>query len=248
MTDDTPSGERISKVIARAGIASRRDAERLIEAGRVSLNGKTLKSPAMNVTEADEIKVDGERIGPGGPPRLWRYYKPDGLVTSHRDPQGRKTVFETLPSRLGRVISVGRLDLPSEGLLLLTNDGDLARLLEHPSTGWTRRYRVRAYGRCTQEQLDVLKKGPTIEGVKYGPVEATVERETASHLWLTVAIKEGKNREIRKVLDSVGLRVNRLIRTAYGPFQLGGMKEGDVEEVQKRVLKDQLPREFRKKL
>ncbi|WP_033310466.1 pseudouridine synthase [Euryhalocaulis caribicus] len=249
MTDtEKPAGDRIAKVIARAGIASRRDSEKLITEGRVTVNGKTIKSPALNVTEDDEIAVDGELLKRDIPPRLWRYHKPEGLLTTHKDPEGRKTVFDSLPAGLPRVISVGRLDMNSEGLMLLTNDGDLARLLEHPSTGWTRRYRARAFGRVTQARLDSLKKGVEVDGVKYGPVEAKIERETASHLWITVAIKEGKNREVRKVLDSVGLKVNRLIRTAYGPFQLGSLGAREVDEVARRVLKDQLPREFRRKL
>jgi len=248
MSEPKTASDRIAKVIARAGVASRRAAEALVREGRVTVNGETLTSPAVNVGEDDVIAVDGEALKRDIPPRLWRYHKPAGLLTTHKDPQGRRTVFESLPAGLPRVISVGRLDMNSEGLLLLTNDGDLARLLEHPSTGWTRRYRVRAFGKADQAALDALKKGVTVEGVKYGPVEARVERETASHAWLSVAIKEGKNREVRNVMRSVGLTVNRLIRTAYGPFQLGSLPEGEAHEVPRRVLKDQLPREFRRKL
>ncbi|WP_375549765.1 pseudouridine synthase [Oceanicaulis alexandrii] len=241
-TPDTPedSGERIAKVLAHAGIASRREAEKLIEAGRVSVNGETLKTPAFKVRAGDDVRLDGESIGARPPTRVWRYHKPVGLLTTHSDPQGRETVFQALPDDMGRVISVGRLDLNSEGLLLLTNDGELARVLELPSTGWTRRYRVRAYGHATDKALAELEKGTTVDGVVYGPIEVSVDRRTGANVWLTVGIKEGKNREVRKVLQSVGLTVNRLMRVAYGPFQLGSLKRGDVSEAKLGVLRDQL--------
>ena len=221
-------------------MCSRRDAERLIADGRVKLNGKVLDTPAVKVTAADKVLVDGRPIGAPEPTRLWRYHKPTGLVTTHNDPAGRATVFQHLPPDLPRVISVGRLDLTSEGLLLLTNDGELARRLELPSNGWVRRYRARAFGRVTQEELDRLKDGITVDGVRYGPIDAKLERGGASNAWITVSITEGKNREVRRVLDALGLKVNRLIRTSYGPFQLGALEIGAVEEVPRKVLKEQL--------
>lgn len=226
--------------MARAGVCSRRDAERLIADGRVKLNGKRLDTPAVKVTEADEIRVDGKPIAAAAPTRLWRYHKPSGLVTTHRDPQDRPTVFERLPENLPRVVSVGRLDLTSEGLLLLTNDGELARRLELPSNGWVRRYRARAFGQITQEALDELKEGVTVEGVRYGGIVAKLERQQGANAWITLSLAEGKNREVRRVLEALGLRVNRLIRIAYGPFQLGLLKPGVVEEIPPRVVKDQL--------
>jgi 23S rRNA pseudouridine2605 synthase len=235
-----PEGERIAKVLAHAGIASRREAERLIEQGRVSVNGKTLKTPAVKVSPDDDVRVDGESIGQRPPTRVWRYHKPVGLLTTHADPQGRETVFQSLPEDMGRVISVGRLDLNSEGLLLLTNDGELARTLELPSTGWTRRYRVRAYGNASDKALAELADGVTVDGVTYGPVEVVVDRRTGANVWLTVGLKEGKNREVRKVLASVGLTVNRLMRVAYGPFQLGSLKRGEASELKSSVLREQL--------
>jgi len=234
------SGERIAKVLAHAGVASRREAERLIEAGRVSVNGARLTTPAFKVRPGDTVTLDGEPVAARPPTRLWRYYKPEGLLTTHADPQGRETVFDSLPPELGRVISVGRLDLNSEGLLLLTNDGELARVLELPATGWTRRYRVRAYGDASQAALEKLARGVTVDGIAYGPVEAAVDRRTGANVWLTVGLKEGKNREVRKVLGSVGLTVNRLMRIAYGPFQLGSLKRGEISELKTGVLRDQL--------
>ncbi|MBY0564754.1 MAG: rRNA pseudouridine synthase [Hyphomonadaceae bacterium] len=231
--------ERIAKFLARAGVCSRRDGERLIAEGRVKLNGVTLESPAVKVSAKDKVTVDGRPVPTAAPTRLWRYHKPSGLVTTHRDPAGRPTVFEHLPAGLPRVISVGRLDLTSEGLLLLTNDGELARKLELPSTGLVRRYRARAYGRVTQDELDTLKDGVTVEGVRYGPIEAKLERGGANS-WITLALSEGKNREVRRVLEALGLRVNRLIRTQYGPFVLGTLAPGAVEEIPPRVLKDAL--------
>ncbi len=236
----SPEGERIAKVIARAGICSRRDAERLIEEGKVSVNGKVLTSPALNVTPKDRIVVDGEPLPQFEPTRLWRYHKPAGLVTTAKDPEGRPTVFERLPDDMPRVVSIGRLDINTEGLLLLTNDGELARLLELPATGWTRRYRVRAWGDVTQEGLDRLKDGIEVEGVRYGPIEASLDKVQGSNVWLTVGLKEGKNREVKRVLGALGLTVNRLIRLSFGPFQIGDLVEGEVKQVPNRVLMDQL--------
>jgi 23S rRNA pseudouridine2605 synthase len=229
----------VAKFLARAGVCSRRDAERLIAEGRVKLNGKVLDTPAVKVTAKDKVSVDGRPVGAAEPTRLWRFHKPSGLVTTHRDPGGRATVFEHLPKDMPRVISVGRLDLTSEGLLLLTNDGELARRLELPSNGWLRRYRARAFGRVEQGELDQLKDGITVEGVRYGPIEAKLER-AAANSWITLSLTEGKNREVRRVLEALGLKVNRLIRIAYGPFQLGTLAPGAVEEIPRKVVKDQL--------
>ncbi|WP_370536303.1 pseudouridine synthase [Methyloceanibacter sp.] len=231
---------RIAKAIAHAGLCSRRDAERWIGEGRVAVNGTVLTTPAHVVKPEDKITVDGKPLPQTQAPRLWRYNKPKGLVTSHKDPQGRKTVFEALPAELPRVVSVGRLDLNTEGLLLLTTDGELARHLELPSTGWLRRYRVRAHGRVTQADLDRLAKGITIEGVQYGPVEAKIDREQGSNVWLTLGLREGKNREVKRLAESLGLTVNRLIRISFGPFALGDLPVGEVSEVKSRVLMDQL--------
>jgi 23S rRNA pseudouridine2605 synthase len=239
----SPEAERIAKFLARAGVCSRRDAERLIADGRVKLNGKVLDTPAVKVTAADKVQVDGRPVGAIEPTRLWRYHKPTGLVTTHRDPAGRATVFDHLPPDMPRVISVGRLDLTSEGLLLLTNDGELARRLELPANGWLRRYRARAFGRVAQEELDTLKDGITIDGVRYGSIDAKLERGAGANAWITVSITEGKNREVRRVLDALGLKVNRLIRTSYGPFQLGTLPPGAVEEIPRKVLKEQLGRD-----
>ena len=241
---DPEGGERIAKRLARAGLCSRRDAERWIAEGRVAVNNKTLTSPACVVRAGDIVQVDGKVVAEPEPARLWRYYKPSGLVTTARDEKGRTTVFERLPPDMPRVISVGRLDLTTEGLLLLTNDGELARFLELPATGWTRRYRVRVFGEVDEKKLADLEKGPTIEGIKYGPIEAVLDRIQGRNAWLTVSLKEGKNREIRKVMEGLGLQVNRLIRVAYGPFQLGKLEEGTVEEVPKRVVREQISRFF----
>ena len=206
----------------------------------MKLNGKVLDTPAVKVTAADKVLVDGRPIGAPEASRMWRYHKPSGLVTTHRDPAGRPTVFQNLPGDMPRVISVGRLDLTSEGLLLLTNDGELARRLELPANGWLRRYRARAFGRVSQEELDTLKNGITVDGVRYGSIDAKLERGNGANSWITVSITEGKNREVRRVLDALGLKVNRLIRTSYGPFQLGTLPPGAVEEIPRKVLKDQL--------
>ena len=240
--ESTFEGERIAKAIARAGLCSRRDAERLVTEGRVKLNGKVLASPAVNVTPQDVIQVDGRPLPNKEDSRLWRYHKPAGLVTSHKDPDGRRTVFDALREQLPRVISIGRLDINTEGLLLLTNDGELARLLELPATGWIRRYRVRAYGRPDPQGLERLKGGITLEGVHYGPIDAQIDKMQGDNAWLTIAIREGKNREVKKICEHLGLQVNRLIRTSFGPFQLGDLERGQVAEVPARVLADQLGR------
>jgi len=237
---ETPEGERIAKVLSRAGIASRREAERLIELGEVKVNGKTITSPALNVTAKDKITVRGEPVGQPEPPRLWLYYKPEGLVTSAADEKGRDTVFDHLPEDMPRVMSVGRLDLNSEGLLLLTNDGELKRRLELPSTGWLRKYRVRVKGNPTDPDLEPLRKGVTIENERFQPMDVKLDRHQGANAWLTVGIREGKNREIRRAMSHVGLTVNRLIRTSYGPFRLNELKPGEVEEVKPRILRDQL--------
>ena len=247
---ESGGGERVAKALARAGVASRREVERLIEAGRVALNGQTLTTPAVKVEAGDVLTVDGQVVGEAEPARVFRYHKPTGLVTTHKDPQGRPTVFEALPRDLPRLISIGRLDLNTEGLLLLTNDGGLARALELPETGLVRRYRARARGRITQERLDRLKHGVTVEGVRYGPIEATLDKAKdaspgsaqGANLWITLTLSEGKNREVRRVLESLGLSVNRLIRLAYGPFALGTLAVGEVEEVGPRVIREQLAR------
>jgi 23S rRNA pseudouridine2605 synthase len=234
------SGERIAKVMSRAGLASRRDAEQWVVEGRVSVNGRVINSPALDITANDVVTVDGKPLPQRERTRLFMFHKPRGLMTTHADPEGRPTVFDNLPEGLPRLISIGRLDFNTEGLLLLTNDGGLARALELPDTGWLRRYRVRAHGEVTQAQLDELKKGVEVEGVKYGPIDATLERDQGANVWLVFAIREGKNREVRNVLAHLGLEVNRLIRVSYGPFQLGELAEGQVEEVKTRVLREQL--------
>lgn len=240
MDTESRKGDRIAKVMARAGIASRREAERLIAAGRVSVNGTRIDSPAQNVTPADRIAVDGQPLAAPEPPRLWLYHKPAGLVTTARDDKGRPTVFDALPADLPRVVSVGRLDLNSEGLLLLTNDGEIKRRLELPSTGWLRRYRVRVKGSPTEETLSPLRAGITVEGERFQPMEATLDRQQGANAWLTVGLREGRNREIRRAMEAVGLTVNRLIRVGYGPFRLGNLKPGGVEEVRPRVVREQL--------
>jgi 23S rRNA pseudouridine2605 synthase len=231
-------GERIAKWLARAGVASRRDAEKMIEEGRVRLNGRTLDTPASFVAAGDAVAVDGKPVAPPERTRLFRYHKPPGLVTTHRDPDGRATVFDKLPQGLPRLISVGRLDLTSEGLLLLTNDGELARRLELPAHGWARRYRVRVHGRVDEAALAALDRGVTVDGVVYGPIEAGLDSRQGSNAWLTVVLREGKNREIRKVMQHLGLSVTRLIRVAHGPFKLADLPRGAVEEVNPKLLRD----------
>ncbi len=240
MAHETPKGDRIAKVIARAGLASRREAERMIAAGLVTVNGKRIDSPALNVTPRDKITVDSKPVGEPEPPRIWRYHKPKGLVTTTRDEKGRQTVFDALPDSLPRVMSIGRLDLNSEGLLLLTNDGGLKRRLELPSTGWLRKYRVRVKGAPSDETLQPLRGGITVDGEKFQPMTVTLDRQQGANAWLTVAIREGKNREVRRAMEAVGLTVNRLIRVSYGPFQLRDLKAGEVEEIKQRVVRDQL--------
>ena len=240
MAENTP--QRIAKIIARAGLCSRREAERWIEAGRVAVDGETLSSPAINVSPGAAITVDGAPLAGPERTRLWRYHKPAGLVTTTRDPQGRPTVFDKLPRDLPRVMTVGRLDLTSEGLLLLTNDGELKRRLEHPSTGWIRRYRVRVHGRINENALEKMGRGMTVEGVRYGAIQAELDSAKGAHAWLTLTLREGKNREIRRVCEHFGWTVNRLIRISYGPFQLGQLRRGGVDEVPRSVLADQLGR------
>ena len=239
MTEETPKGERIAKRMAASGLCSRREAERWIAAGRVEVDGEVLTSPAFTVTDDNKIVVDGNPISGAGPQRLWLYHKPTGVITTHRDPQGRTTVFETLPSNMPRVVSVGRLDINSEGLLLLTTDGELARKLEHPDNGWARRYRVRIHGRPQADELAGLAKGITVEGVRYGPIKATLERQQGANAWINVTLTEGKNREIRRVFNHLGYEVGRLIRTAYGPFQLNDLKVREVKEIAGKVLREQ---------
>ena len=233
-------GDRVAKVIARSGLGSRREVERWIVEGRVAVDGRKLKTPAVVVVPGQVVTVDGKPIAAAEPTRLWRYHKPAGLMTTHKDPEGRPTVFERLPEHLPRVISIGRLDFSSEGLLLLTNDGQLARTLEMPKTGWIRRYRVRVHGVPDDAKLASLEKGINVDGVSYGPIRARLDRRQGANAWLTVALAEGRNREIRKVLEPLGLAVNRLIRFAYGPFQLGHLARGQIEEVTRKVLRDQM--------
>jgi len=249
MSENTPKqppqsssvpGDRIAKVLSRAGIASRREAERMIEAGRVRVNGTQIDSPALNVTARDEISVDGVLVGDPEPPRMWLYHKPTGVVTTNRDEKGRGTIFDDLPDDMPRVMSIGRLDLNSEGLLLLTNDGEVKRKLELPSNGWLRRYRVRVNGRPSEDTVEPLRKGITVDGEQFQPMTVTIDRQHGANAWLTVGLREGKNREIRRAMEAVHLSVNRLIRTSYGPFQLGELKSGEVEEIKRKVVRDQL--------
>lgn len=235
-----PETERIAKRLSRAGVCSRREAERWIAAGRIIIDGEKISEPGTLVTEYSDIRVDGKPIAAPQPTRLWRYHKPDGLICTNNDPEGRATVFERLPKHIPRVMTVGRLDYDSEGLLLLTNDGGLARQLELPATGWIRRYRVRMFGKPTETEIASLAKGITVEGVKYGPIEATVDSMKGRNSWVTVGLREGRNREIRRVFDHLNYPVSRLIRIAYGPFQLGHLARGEIDEVPRRVLKDQL--------
>jgi 23S rRNA pseudouridine2605 synthase len=243
---DPAAPERIAKVIARSGLCSRREAEALIAQGRVELDGETVETPATVVTPERRVTVDGEALPRREPPRLWRFHKPEGVLTAARDPDGRPTIYDRLPPDLPRVMPIGRLDMTSEGLLLLTNDGGLKRRLELPATGWRRRYRVRVFGTLDPKALDRLRQGIEVDGIAYGPIEARLDRDRdpegprRSNAWLTMALREGKNREIRRVCEALGLRVNRLIRLAYGPFQLGSLAAGKVEEVPAKVLKEQL--------
>jgi 23S rRNA pseudouridine2605 synthase len=236
----TPQGDRIAKILARAGVASRREAERMIEARRVTVNGKTIDSPALNVTSSDRITVDGKPLKEPEPSRLWLYHKPAGLVTTTSDEQGRKTIYDELPEDLPRVMSVGRLDLNSEGLLLLTNDGGIKRKLELPATGWLRKYRVRINGRPQDKDFEPLRKGVTVEGERFQPMTITLDRQQGANAWVTIGLREGKNREIRRAMEEIGYSVNRLLRVSYGPFQLGDLKPGQVEELRRRVVRDQL--------
>ena len=238
--NDTPDGDRIAKVLSRSGVASRREAERMIEDGRVKVNGTRIFSPALNVTAKDRITVDGAPLAAPEPARLWLYHKPAGLVTSASDEKGRKTVFDELPEEMPRVMSVGRLDLNSEGLLLLTNDGELKRRLELPSTGWLRRYRVRINGSVSEDKLDRLRKGISVEGVDYQPMQVVFDRQQGANAWLTIGLREGKNREIRRAMAELEVTVNRLIRVSYGPFQIGNLEPGEVEEIRPKVLREQL--------
>ncbi|WP_408015356.1 pseudouridine synthase [Ruegeria haliotis] len=240
MSNTPLPGDRIAKVLARAGVASRREAERMIEAGRVSVNGKAIESPALNVTDKDKITVDGKPVSEPEPSRLWLYHKPSGLVTTARDEKGRATIFDKLPEDLPRVMSVGRLDLNSEGLLLLTNDGGIKRQLELPATGWLRKYRVRVNGRPKDEDFAPLRKGMVVEGERFQPMTVTLDRQQGANAWLTIGLREGKNREIRRAIEDIGYTVNRLLRVSYGPFQLGSLKPGEVEEIRRRVMRDQL--------
>lgn len=240
MNEKPIPGDRIAKVLARRGVASRRGAETMIAEGRVAVNGDVITSPALNVTAADKITVDGKPVAEPEPARLWLYHKPIGLVTTEKDEKDRPTVFGALPKELGRVMSVGRLDLNSEGLLLLTNDGGLKRRLELPSTGWLRKYRVRVKGAPSEALLETLRKGITIEGEKFLPMDVNFDRQQGANAWLTIGLREGKNREIRRAMEAIGVTVNRLIRVSYGPFRLGELKAGQVEEVRRKVLRDQL--------
>lgn len=238
--DNKDDSERIAKRLSRAGVASRREAERMILAGRVKVNGKLIDSPALNVTAKDRVEVDGKLLGAPDVPRVWRYNKPTGLVTTARDEKGRPTVFDRLPPEMPRVMSIGRLDLNSEGLLLLTNDGDLKRRLELPSTGWLRKYRVRVHGIPPEKGMEDLRTGLTLDGERFQPMQVDLDRQQGANAWLTVGLREGRNREIRRAMEAIGLTVNRLIRISYGPFRVDGLVPGQVEEIRRKVVNDQL--------
>ncbi len=242
MNSDAPKGQRIAKIIARAGVSSRREAERWIADGRVTLNGKPVDSPALNVSIDADIRINGNPLPARDAARVWRYNKPQGRLTTHRDPEGRPTIFDALPTELTHAKPVGRLDMNSEGLLLLTNDGELARRLELPSTGWLRQYRVRVHGRIDPSALAILERGVEIDGTHFRPARAKLERQVNANAWLTIAIREGKNREVRRLMEHLGYTVNRLIRTGYGPFQLGKLPRSHVQEVAPKILAEQLPR------
>ena len=239
-TDASPGAQRVAKLIARAGVCSRREAERLIEQRRVAVDDQTLTTPAVTVDDPQRITIDGERLPQPEPTRIFRFHKPSGVVTTERDPEGRQTIYDVLPDGLPRLMPVGRLDLTSEGLLLLTNDGALKRRLELPDTGWIRRYRVRVFGEPDPDQLASLQQGITIDGVRYGAIDAQVDSKSGANTWVTGSLKEWRNREVRRVMEHLGYRVNRLLRVAYGPFQLGSMKRGEVKEVPPKVLAEQL--------
>lgn len=232
--------ERLAKFMARSGVCSRRDAEELIKQKRVTVNGEIIDTPAFKVEGSEKILLDGEKLPEIEQTRLWLYHKPAGLLTTHKDTEARATVFDHLPAGLPRVISVGRLDLNSEGLLLLTNNGELSRKLELPENGWSRRYKVRVHGFVNKNKLADLAKGATVDGINYGPIKAELESQNGTNSWLIVTLNEGKNREVRKLMKSIGLEVARLIRLSYGPFQLGSLKKGEVREVPQKVLKEQL--------
>jgi len=240
MSDQKIPGERIAKVLARRGVASRREVERMIEAGRIAVDGKVIESPALNVTEKAKITVDGQPVAEAEPPRLWRYHKPAGRVTTARDEKGRATIFDDIPPDLPRMMPIGRLDLTSEGLLLLTNDGAIKRRLELPATGWLRKYRVRVKGSPSDETLAPLRAGVTIDGEKFQPMDVSLDRQQGRNAWLTVGLREGKNREIRRAMEHINLQVNRLIRVSYGPFRLDELKPGELAEVKPKILRDQL--------
>lgn len=247
-TKTAPEGERIAKRLARIGIASRREVERMIEAGRIGVDGKIITSPALNVTASQILTVDSQPVGAAEEARVWRYHKSAGTLTTNRDPKGRPTIFEKLPLELPRVVTIGRLDFNTEGLLLLTNDGELARHLELPANAWLRHYRVRVYGKIEPAKLKALANGITIAGVSYEPIKAELEpgKNEGANQWLAVTLREGKNREIRKVMEHLGLQVTRLIRVTYGPFQLGKLARGGVEEVPRRILRESLGKFFTK--